>query len=172
MKNTKKITLSALFLALGLVMPFLTMQIPEIGSMMLPMHIPVLVCGFVCGWKYGLLVGFVTPVLRSMVFGIPYMMPTAAAMAFELATYGAVAGLLYDVCKRTKTGTYLSLFVAMICGRVVWGIVSVGIYSAMGMAFSWELFVGGALLEAVPGIVLQLVVVPPFVILLKKRDFI
>ncbi len=168
MKHTKKLTLSALFLALGLVMPFLTMQIPEIGNMMLPMHIPVLICGFVCGWKYGLLIGCITPILRSMVFGMPYMMPTAVAMAFELATYGAMAGLLYVIFKKTKIGTYLSLLGAMITGRIIWGIVSVGIYKAMGMVFSWELFIGGALLQAIPGIVLQLVVIPPIIILLKK----
>lgn len=108
MKNTKKLTLSAIFLALGLVMPFLTMQIPEIGSMMLPMHIPVLICGFVCGWKYGLVVGFIVPLLRSLIFSMPPLIP-AIAMAFELATYGAVAGTLYYTLKSKKLGAYVSL---------------------------------------------------------------
>ena len=94
MNKINTLTLAALFLALGLVLPFLTGQIPEIGGMLLPMHIPVLICGFVCGWKYGLVVGFITPLLRMMLFGMPPL-ATAVGMAFELATYGAVTGIVY-----------------------------------------------------------------------------
>ena len=81
MKNNKKLVLSALFLAIALVLPFLTGQIPEIGSMLCPMHIPVLLCGFFCGWQYGLAVGFVAPLLRSFLFGVPYLYPMAVSMA-------------------------------------------------------------------------------------------
>ena len=88
MKNNKKLVLSALFLAIALVLPFLTGQIPEIGSMLCPMHIPVLLCGFFCGWQYGLAVGFVAPLLRSFLFGVPYLYPMAVSMAFELAANG------------------------------------------------------------------------------------
>ena len=104
MKNNSsvtKLTLSAVFLALGIVLPFLTGQIPTVGSMLLPMHIPVLICGFVCGWQWGLLVGFVLPLMRSALFSMPPMMPTAAAMAFELAVYGAVTGILYQKLPKT-----------------------------------------------------------------------
>ena len=90
----RKLTYSALYLAIALVLPFLTGQIPEIGSMLCPMHIPALLCGFVCGWPWGLAVGFVSPLLRSLLFGMPTAY-TAAAMAFELAAYGAVSGILY-----------------------------------------------------------------------------
>jgi len=69
--DTLRLTLAALFVALGLVLPFLTGQIPEIGSMLLPMHLPALLCGFVCGWPCGLAVGFVMPLLRSLIFGMP-----------------------------------------------------------------------------------------------------
>ena len=86
----RKLTYSALYLAIALVLPFLTGQIPEIGSMLCPMHIPALLCGFVCGWPWGLAVGFVSPLLRSLLFGMPTAY-TAVAMAFELAAYGAVA---------------------------------------------------------------------------------
>ena len=170
--------LAALFLALGMVLPFLTGQIPAIGSMMLPMHIPVLICGFVCGWQYGLLVGFIVPLFRSVLFGMPPMMPTAVAMAFELATYGLICGLLYRrlaCCKLVsgkKSGkiisTYLTLIIAMIGGRIVWGIVSIFLYGIQGNAFSWQMFLGGALLNAVPGIVLQLVIIPVIVMVLEK----
>ena len=84
MKQTRKLVLSAFFMALGIVLPFLTGQIQQIGNMLLPMHIPVMLCGFICGWQYGLAVGAVTPLLRSMMFGMPPMMPTAAAMAVEI----------------------------------------------------------------------------------------
>ena len=83
-KNLKNMTLAALFLALGLVLPFFTGQIPQIGSMLLPMHIPVFLCGLICGWQYGAAVGFVVPLMRSVLFGMPPLFPTATAMAFEL----------------------------------------------------------------------------------------
>ena len=92
MKHTalKKLVLSALFMAIGLILPFFTGQIPAIGKMLLPMHIPVLLCGLICGWQYGLGVGFVLPLLRSLLFNFPAMYPNAVSMAFELALYGAV----------------------------------------------------------------------------------
>ena len=98
MKNQslKNLTLTAFFIALGIVLPFLTGQIPRFGSMLLPMHIPVFLCGLICGWPYGLAVGFILPLLRSLLFSMPPMYPVAIAMAFELATYGFVAGILYS----------------------------------------------------------------------------
>lgn len=168
MSSTKKLTLAALFLALGLIMPFLTGQIPEIGNMLLPMHIPVIICGFVCGWRYGVVVGFIVPLLRSVLFGRPYMMPTAVAMAFELASYGVMAGVLYNRFKQTKAGSYISLIGAMIVGRVVWGIVSFVLYRLMGNAFTWELFAAGAFLEAMPGIIVQLILIPVVIVALRK----
>jgi len=168
MKNIKNLVLAALFLTLGLVMPFLTMQIREIGSMLLPMHIPVLVCGFVCGWKYGLLVGFITPLLRSIMFSMPLMFPSAISMAFELATYGAIVGILYYILRSSKLRIYLSLLTAMFAGRLVWGIVMIIISGINQSAFSWQMFIGGALLNALPGIILQLVLIPILVFALEK----
>ena len=167
MKKIKKLVLAALFLAIGYVMPFLTGQIPEIGNMLLPMHIPVLICGFICGWKYGLLVGFLVPLLRSFTLGMPPIM-TAIGMAFELAVYGAVTGFLYKKLPKAKISIYVSLIMAMIFGRVVWGAISVVIYGLGGNPFSWQMFVGGALLNAIPGIILQIVLVPVLVMALEK----
>ena len=93
-KNVRRMVYAALFLALAMVLPFLTGQIPQIGSMLSPMHIPVLLCGFLCGWPWGLAVGFIAPLLRSVLFGMPPMFPGAVAMAFELAVYGCVSGWL------------------------------------------------------------------------------
>ena len=95
-----KISFSSICIALGIILPFLTGQIPEIGSMLLPMHIPVLICGFICGWKYGLLVGLITPLLRSVSFGMPPIYPTAIAMSFELAAYGFISGLLFKIVNK------------------------------------------------------------------------
>ena len=109
----RKLTYSALYLAIALVLPFLTGQIPEIGSMLCPMHIPALLCGFVCGWPWGLAVGFVSPLLRSLLFGKPTAY-TAAAMASELAPYGAVSRLLYIIIPRRNRTVYVTLYSCMI----------------------------------------------------------
>ena len=167
MDRIRKIVLSGLLIALGIMLPFLTGQIPQIGSMLLPMHIPVLLCGFFCGWKYGLAVGFITPLLRSMIFGMPPFL-TALAMAFELATYGVVTGVFNKMLAGKKLRVYISLIAAMIVGRVVWGLVSIVIYGVTNAAFTWQIFIGGALLNAIPGIVLQLVVVPVLVMAVEK----
>ena len=167
MKNTKNMVLAALFIALGLIMPFLTMQVREIGSMLLPMHIPVLICGFVCGWKYGLAVGFIVPILRHFTFGMPPIL-TAICMAFELATYGVVTGALYKKLPKTKVSIYVSMIGAMILGRIVWGLVSMVVYGVQGNAFTMQMFMGGALLNAIPGIILQLVLIPVLVMALRK----
>ena len=166
--TTRNMIMAAFFLAVGIVLPFFTGQIPAVGSMLLPMHIPVLICGYVCGWPWGLLVGIVLPLLRSAMFGMPPMMPTAAAMAFELAAYGAVTGLLYERLEKNMGSLYISLIGAMIAGRVVWGAVSMLLYGVMGNAFSFQIFLSGALLKAVPGIVVQLVLIPPVIAALQK----
>lgn len=164
----KKLTLSAMFLALAFVMPFLTGQIPQIGSMLCPMHIPVLLCGFFCGAPWGMAVGFIAPLLRSFTLGMPPMFPTAFCMAFELATYGFVAGWLYKKMPKKKINVYISLLCAMLMGRLVWGAV---MFVCMGLdvsAFGLQAFMAGAVLNAVPGIVLQIVLIPVVVITLEK----
>lgn len=168
MKQTRKLVLSALFMALGIVLPFLTGQIKQVGNMLLPMHIPVLLCGFICGWQYGLAVGMATPLLRSVMFGMPPIMPTGAAMAVELAVYGLTTGLLYGRLNKKVSGIYVSLLGAMIAGRAAWGLVSIGLYGITGGAFSMQIFLTSALLNAIPGIVLQLILIPVIIAALKK----
>ena len=152
----RKLTYSALFLALAMVLPFLTGQIPEIGSMLCPMHIPALLCGFMCGWPWGLAVGFISPLLRSMIFGMPPVW-VAIAMAFEMATYGAIAGLLYRKLPKTGWRIYVSLISAMVAGRLVWGLVKFLLAGLQGTEFSLALFLSGAVTTAIPGIILQLI---------------
>lgn len=160
-KRTQKLTLSAMFLAIGMVLPFFTGQIPKIGNMLLPMHIPVLLCGLICGWFYGLATGMILPVLRSLIFGMPMLYPMAIAMAFELAAYGAIVGVLYTCSKKKTTASvYRALAAAMICGRIIWGIVEVILLGINGNGFGWKMFVSGAFLNAIPGILLQLILIP------------
>ena len=171
--NTMRFTLAAMWLALGLVLPFLTGQIPTIGGMLLPMHLPALLCGFVCGWPLGLAVGFIMPLLRSVIFGMPPMIPTALAMAFELAAYGALAGFLYEKLPKSKKNVYICLIAAMLGGRIVWGLVSLPIYAMFtDNAFSLAIFWINGFVRPWPGIVLQLVLVPIILFALERAKFI
>lgn len=175
MKRTslKNLVLTAMFLAVGLVLPFFTGQIPAVGKMLLPMHIPVLLCGLICGWQYGLGVGFVLPLLRSALFAVPVMYPTAVSMAFELAVYGAVIGWLYANSKyQCVKALYKCMIPAMIAGRVVWGGVMIVLMGLGGNAFTWELFMAGAVLNALPGIALQLVLIPAVMVLLDRTKLV
>lgn len=177
MSRTKKLSflidlaLAALFLALGFVLPFLTGQIPEIGNMLLPMHIPVFLCGFICGPSWGAVVGFVLPLLRSAIFSMPPLYPTALAMAFELLTYGLVSGLFYKFSrKKNLLVIYSALIVAMFVGRGVWGIVDLIFTSVQQNALTWSAFLASAFLNAVPGIILQLVLIPAVMFILQKTN--
>lgn len=168
-KSTGNLVLSAMFLAMGLVLPFLTGQIPEIGSALLPMHLPVLVCGLICGWRWGVLVGLVLPVMRYILFGMPPVYPTGIAMCLELGTYGLVAGLIYSRSRwQCVLALYRALISAMIAGRLVWGGARALLSGAAGTAFTWEIFVSGAFLTAIPGIVLQLVFIPALMVALDR----
>ena len=160
--------LGAMFLALALVLPFLTGQIPQIGNALCPMHIPVLLCGFFCGPWYGLAVGLIAPLMRFALFGMPPLMPTGIAMCFELAAYGFVSGLLYKLLPRKKPYVYVSLIGAMLAGRVVWGIARVILYGLGKSTFGWAAFMSGAFLNAIPGIIVQIVLIPILVIALEK----
>lgn len=167
--SVRKITLSAMFIALGMVLPFITGQIPRWGNMLLPMHLPVLLCGLICGMKYGAAVGFILPLLRSVIFGMPPLYPVAIAMAFELATYGLVIGFLYGRLKSGSLGSlYLSLVTAMLLGRVVWGVAQISLLGMGGKAFTWPMFMAGAFVNATAGILLQLVAIPAIMVALER----
>lgn len=164
----RKLVYSAICLALALVLPFLTGQIPEIGGMLCPMHIPVLLCGFLCGWPWGLAVGAISPLLRSICFGMPPLFPTAVSMAFELAAYGALSGLLYKKLPKNAVGLYASLILSMLGGRLVWGAVQFVLTGISGSSFPFSAFLAGAVLNALPGIVLHILLIPVLVFSLRK----
>lgn len=165
MKNYKveRLILSGVFIAIGLLLPFATMYIPSMGKMLNPMHIPVFMAGLILGWKYGIFVGAIVPILRGFVFGMPVLFPTGFTMMFELLVYGAASAIIYGRCKKEWNEyckLYISLISAMIIGRCVWGIVSLAVYSTMGKVFTWEMFFAAAVLGGIPGIVLHLLIIP------------
>ena len=173
-KNMKKssvrdLVTAALLLAVGLTLPFLTGQIPQVGNMLLPMHIPVLLCGFICGPWWGLAVGVVCPVLRSLILTMPPMFPKAIGMAVELGTYGAVSGALYRILRGKKGGIYITLFVSMLAGRILWGAARFLMAVGTGSTFPMSAFIAGAVTEAIPGIILQIIAVPLLVMAAERK---
>lgn len=173
MKQTKtyKMVLAAIFMAIGMVLPFLTAQLPSIGNMLLPMHIPVLLCGFICGAPYGCIVGLIVPLLRSATMGMPPMFPTGIAMAFELAIYGFVTGFMYKRMRHGIVAIYVSLLSAMMIGRVAWGVVRLVLAGVSGSTFTAAAFLAGAFTTAIPGIILQLILIPIIIAALERAGF-
>lgn len=171
-QSLRNLLLAAMFLAIGLVLPFFTGQIKEIGNMLLPMHLPVFLCALICGWQYGTAVGFIMPILRFVLFFMPRM-PGALAMAFEMATYAFVAGFLYSRARWQCTRMlYRSLIIAMIAGRIVWAAAMIVLLGLSGGAFTWQMFISGAFLNAIPGIILQLVLIPAIMVALDRAKLV
>ncbi len=161
----KKMALAAIFLVFGWILPLVTGRIPEIGNMLCPMHIPVMLCGFILGPWYGLIIGFITPLTRGFIFGMPTFYPTGISMAFELATYGLITGILYELLlKKSKIKHFVILYFilisSMLAGRIVWGIARVlcGLFDHH--LFTWRMFLMGGFVTAWPGIIIQLIVIP------------
>ena len=172
-KNLLNIVLSAMFLAIALILPLFTAQIKEFGNMLLPMHIPVMLCGLVCGWQYGLTIGAIAPLLRSALFGMPIMFPSAISMAFELATYGFVIGILFQKARwKCIKSLYRCLLISMVAGRVVWGIVQCILLGLGENGFTISMFVSGAIVKAIPGITLQLMLIPTVMLMLGKTHLV
>ena len=174
MKTTKHqintMPLAAMFLGIGFVLQMFTSQIKEVGDTLLPMHIPVMLCGLICGRKYGLFVGLILPLLRGFIFGMPPLYPNAVWMAIELATYGFVIGFIYfRISHKNPSSVYISLIAAMILGRIAWGISKAVLMGLNGKVFTVSMFIAGGFIDAVPGIILQLVLIPLVMAMLNKR---
>ena len=161
MDNIKKWIYSGLFLSLGMILPFLTAQVKEFGDTLLPMHLPIFLCGLICGAECGMVTGLMLPVLRSFVFGMPPLYPNAMWMALELATYGLVVGILYQR-KKNPSNKYLCfcLLISMISGRIVWGIAKAVLLGLHNKQFTLQAFLVGGFVDAIPGIVLQFILIP------------
>ena len=160
-RPVQTLAMAAMLMAAGFVLPFFTGQIPQIGNMLCPLHLPVLLCGLLCGWKYG------------ATLGMPPMFPTGIAMAFELAAYGFLAGFLYARSRwQCVISLYRCLIAAMIGGRIVWAAARVILSGVSGQAFTWQMFLSGAFLTAIPGIILQLVFIPAVMVALDRTGLV
>lgn len=167
MTNTRKLIYSAICLAIGLLLPqvFHMFSVANAGSVFCPMHLPVLLCGFLCGWIWGGAVGILVPLLSSLITGMPPLFPTGVSMMLELCAYGILAGVFYNL---TKKKIFLSLILAMLGGRIVLGIANTVILGLSGTAYGFTTFLTSAFVTALPGIVIQLVLIPVILFALKK----
>jgi hypothetical protein len=168
-KYIKKIVLTGLFMALGVIIPQF-FHLFGLGRVWLPMHLPVLVCGIIVGWQYGLIAGFTVPFLSMIITGMPSF-PDALPMSFELGAYGASIGLLFRICRPIRNDLfrlYVALLGAMIAGRIIYGLVSWAILLFQGNTFAFRTYLTAVVLGNYPGIILQLALVPPFLYLLRN----
>lgn len=169
--NVKKLATTGVCIALCVVLPMAFHTIPNGGSIFSPMHIPVLLCGLVWGWPYGLFCGLAGPLLSSLITGMPplgYLPP----MLVELTVYGLVTGLLMHFV-RTKhlyADLYISLSVAMIAGRVLAGLAKAWFFTPNG--YSMALWVSSYFITAWPGIAAHLILIPILVVALEKAGLV
>lgn len=171
MKSVRTLVFSALCAAMGIALPLAFHAIPNAGAVMLPMHIPVLLCGLVCGPWYGAACGLLTPALSCLITGMPpvAMLP---GMLCELAVYGLVSGLMINSVrtKHKAVNVYISLICAMLTGRVAYGLLNALIFKAG--AYSMPVWLSAAFVTALPGIITQLLLLPPVAIALDKAKLI
>lgn len=165
-KNAKELVWASLFLAIGIIIPYIFHATGLPGQILLPMHIPVLLCGVILGKKYGIILGILVPFLNSMLLGMPPIYPTAIAMAFELATYGLITGFLY---KDKKCNIFISLISAMLVGRVVSGIINFVLLTVGGSGFVFAAFITSTFIKAIPGVIIQLILIPS---ILKALEYV
>lgn len=158
---------TSLFIAIAIALAQIVKVLPigTPGSVLLPMHIPILLCGFICGKRYGLLAGILTPLIAFLVSGMPVIFPIGISMMLELGTYGFVAGYTY---KTYNLNPYISLLVSMLLGRIVFGIVAAILYGFANFDFGLQMFIQAAFIVALPGILIQLIVVIPLVKAIEK----
>ncbi len=171
MSNVKKSIITAVCIALCYVIPLMFHGIQNAGNIFCPMHIPVFICGLICGWQYGLLCGIAGPALSSALSGMP---PVAIlpSMMVELAAYGTASGLMMKLVrtKSTYADLYISLIVAIVCGRVLAGLAKALIF-ARG-SYSMSAWIAGSVVTSWPGTVIQLVFIPTIVFALMKSHLI
>nr|WP_319487737.1 ECF transporter S component [uncultured Caproiciproducens sp.] len=170
MKKTMTVNLTgtALCMALGLVLPTFFHMFGA-GTTFLPMHIPVLLCGFIFGWPYGAICGFFVPLLSSVITGMPPIFPTAAAMMLELCAYGAFTGAFYQ---KLRWNIYPALICAMIGGRIVSGVANAVFMNMASKPYGFAAFISGSFVQALPGILIQIILIPVLVLALEKAKII
>lgn len=177
-KALYSMVITAVLLGIGLILPFITGQIQVIAQIISPLHIPVLICGLTCGWKWGLVLGIVLPLLRSVLFQLPPFPNAALPMAFELAVYGCLTGILYPAFVRflrrsnRLPSMIAALIIAMIAGRIAGGAAK-GILIAAGIvgsadAFTFSVFFTSYFVTTAPGALIHIIVIPIIVTAVEK----
>ena len=179
-KNKKlySMVITAVLLAIGMILPFLTGQLQTFGKLISPLHIPVLICGLCCGWQWGLGLGIVLPILRGLTLGMPPFPVVALPMAFELGAYGLLTGLLYPVMiKFFKKKNHLppivcSLLIAMICGRIIGGAAK-ALFIAIGVIgssspYTLGVFFTSYFVDTAVGALIHLIIIPVIVIAIER----
>jgi riboflavin transporter FmnP len=171
--HLKTLTVSAMMLALALLLPFLTGQIPSIGKMLSPMHLPVLLCGMLCGPIFGFAVGLVAAPIRFILFGMPQM-PNVLYMTGELAMYGLLSGIFTRILPKRKLSLYISLILSMIGGRIAYAFIFISINLSGAKTIEALIFpiISTTVLTAWPGMILQLLIIPTLLIVLNKANLI
>lgn len=166
-KTTKHLVFTALCIALGLLLPSVFHMFGT-GTQFLPMHLPVLLCGFLCGGPWGTVCGLLTPLLSSLLTQMPPLFPTAPAMMLELCAYGALTGIFY---RKLRLNVYVSLLLAMIGGRIVSGLANALFMGLANAPYGFQMFLTTSFVTALPGILIQIIVIPLLVLALQKAGF-
>ena len=172
MSSVKKACYCSICTALCYILPLLFHAL-SIGTVFSPMHIPILLCGILCGWPYATAVGCIAPALRYALFGMPILYPTGIAMMAELATYGIVVGFLYQRSRwQCLRALYRAIITAMVSGRAVWALAEIALLGISADGFTWQMFISGALLNAIPGIIVQLILLPAVMVALNRTGLV
>lgn len=166
--STNKLTVSALLISAGIILP-VVFHLIGLGKNFLPMHIPVIIGGFMLDWSHGLLIGLITPLLSALFTGMPpFSPPIAIAMMLELAITGAFSGLFYRLF---PGNIYIAMVTALLSGRMVWGIIGFLMLPLIGIKGVPLLYpLGSGLISSLPGIILQIVTIPFILRAINKKD--
>lgn len=166
-QSTQKMVITGLCIALCYVLPFLTGSNFQLNKALSPMHIPVFLCGYVCGPWWAMAAGFISPLFRSLTLGMPDFL-SGLAMAFELAAYGLCTGLLYRLLPKKTPCLYAALLISMVAGRIVSVLAKILIFSIAAKPVTVGLFITNAFVDTLPGAALHLALIPPVVMALEK----
>ncbi|HEY8444488.1 MAG TPA: ECF transporter S component [Bacilli bacterium] len=171
-KDTEKIVLTGLFLAIGIILPPIFHSV-ELGNVISPMHFPVILCGLLLGWQYGLICGLLTPFVGFITWGRPPIMPIGLTMSLELATYGLLAGFIYKKVRLFTNNIYnlyFALIIAMVAGRIVYGAVNWVLFLLDLSKTDFRAFLTSVFVIGLPGIILQILILPVIVMTIEKRN--
>ncbi len=168
--HIRKLTVTAMLFALGVALPLLTGQIPTIGRMLLPMHIPVFLAAFLCGAEYAAPMAFFLPLFRAFLFARPTPYPDAPAIALELAAYALIAGLLWRCRKHSMGVLYAILALAMLGGRMIRTLSELALLAIADLPFAFDGFFTVTILGGIPGILLQFLFIPAVMLALGELE--